>query len=175
MHERLFMHLAGRARSQQVEVSQASNIATCAMGFAVLCRLAGLEPPMAAIMEAVEKVFDETLEAAAERGADIGERGLIAILSALQQHPDRFVTSDQALGERWGVVYPDGIVGIVSEAALKQIFEKFGAASDPLPTLRRLRDAGSLLCGESGRLKGVREIFIPGKGMTRRRMYLVRV
>ena len=173
-HEKLFLHLAERARSQQVEVAQAANIATCAMGFAVLCRLAGLEPPMTAITDAIETVFDETLEAAAERGADIGERGLIAILSALQQHPDRFVTPDEALGERWGVVYPDGVVGIVSEAALKQIFEKFGAASDPLPTLRRLRDSGALLC-ESDRLKGVREIFLPGKGMTRRRMYLVKV
>jgi hypothetical protein len=171
-HREIFGRLSDEARSQQVEVSQAANIATCAMGFAVLCRLAGLRPMPRAIIRAATDVFRDTLEEAADRGADIAERGLNAIKAAMNQYPDRFLAPDEGLHERWGVVFPDQTVGIVSDTVLKDIFARFGGAPDPMPTMRRLRDMGRVVA-EDGRLRSRRKFFMPTQGMVSDRIYVL--
>lgn len=175
-HRRVMDELTKVSRNQQVEFSQAANVATCAMGFAVLCRLSGYSPiPERRILKAAVNVFSETLELAGELGSDIGERALIGLKEAIRTQSEKFpAPNDSLFHERWGVMFDDGCVGIMGEKTLAQILERYAGLPDTVPVVKRWAEGGVLVT-EGGRKQSKRTIWVPGSGLKLQRMYILRV
>lgn len=173
LHDWLFGRLSDHSKNQQVEVSQASNIVTCAVGFSTLARLCGVSVPRAELLVVAIAMFEKVLLAAADEGADIGERGLNAIKEAVKSSGNFYSADDELFIRRYGVVFDDGYIGIVGKAMLAEILLKYANLPDPTPVLKRWDDEG-ILQHDVGKYTGRRTIYVPRRGMKLSTLYLVR-
>lgn len=175
LHATIFGRLGEIARNQQVEVSQAYGLATCAVGFAELCRLAGVPVNESTLIWAASEAFSEVLSAAEDEGASISERGIAAILEAVET-TDNFVNPEDDFAiDRWGVRFPDGYIGVLGKHTLRTIFKTYADLADPVPVLNRWKAEG-ILQHDSSSNQGRREIYsYKEHKIVSKRMYLIRV
>jgi hypothetical protein len=173
LHDWLFGKLSEHSRSQQVEVSQAANIVTCVLGFAILARLVDVRVSKEMLRDAAVRMFQKVLLAGADEGADIGERGMNAIKEAVKSSGNFYSPDDELFMRRYGVVFDDGYIGIVGKAMLTEILLKYANLPDPTPVLKRWDDSG-LLQHDEGKYTGRRTIYVPRRGMKLATLYLVK-
>ena len=174
LHMQIFGAMSDEAKSQQVEVAQAANLATCAVGFGTLARLTGASITARQLADAAKSVFRKILAASADEGADIGERALWAVKEAIQRSGNFYAPEDEMFIQRWGVTFDDGYVGIIGAATLAEILLRYAKLTDPVPVLERWADDG-ILQHDQKKHTGRRSVYVPGSGMRISRLYLVKV
>ena len=165
------------SRDQQVEEAQAQNVALCVAGFGKLARLVGVDIPRAELQERVNWMLEKLMRAGHDEGADIGERGLRAVVEAMAREPGSFppAREDQQFGyRRWGVIFDDGVVGIMGKSTLEMILSDFGQLGDSQTVLDKWADMG-VLVHDRGSHQGRRNVWMQGQGVVQKVLYLVRV
>jgi len=150
-------------------------LATCAVGFSELCRLTGTSVTESTLIWAASEAFSEVLSAAEDEGASISERGLAALIEAVET-TDNFVEPEDNLAiDRWGIRFPDGYIGVLGKHTLREIFRTYADLPDPVPVLNRWKSEG-LLQHDTGSSQGRRKIYsYKDHKVVSKRMYLIRV